>query len=288
MAKQPKIAQTDYTRGGRDISNTAIPLYQKNLTQLGDYMDNIQNRLDPYLGKYGDIANAAQHSDLIRKYQRAMGDATANNYAATSGGYSSLNQLGYDDQQRYYNDLAARMYGQQVAQASELANQEWQMLAQTPSVYNQAYALGKEYSDIDRYNQMVDKTNKNWMSNLLTSAGDTIGSISMKSGNPWVMAIGGAVGGTMGTAGRMTGYDTSSLDSLRNAAIGSNNYGGRSNQGVYSGQGDTQTNKNVAGGLTSLFNQYDWFNKNPFSSGSSGLLSGGGLTSSGGSGVMSA
>lgn len=272
MAKQPKVSQTDYTRGGRDISNTAIPLYQQNLNQLGNYLSNVQNRLDPYLDKYVNMGQAAQQSDFLRNYQRAMGQATAGNYAATTGGYSSLNQTGYDDQQRYYNDLAARMYSQGLGQAADLASQEWQMLAQTPSVYNQAYRLGKEYSDIQKYNDMVDQINDNWWSNALTSAGDTIGAISMKSGNPWVQAIGGAVGGTMGTAGRMTGYDTSALAGLRGAAMG-----GGSSSGQYSG--GSQAAENYAGrGLVGLFNQYDWFKDNPFAKKTTAAPSGGSTT----------
>lgn len=257
MAKQPKISQTDYTRGGRDISNTAIPLYQQNLTQLGDYVSNVQNRLDPYLENYVNLGQAASQSDFLRNYQRAMGQATAGNYAATTGGYSSLNQQGYDDQQRYYNDLAARMYSQGLGQAAELANQEYQILANTPAIYNQAYQLGKDYSDIQQYNDMADKINKNWWSNALTSAGDTIGSISMSSGNPWVMAIGGAIGGTMGTAGRMTGYDDSSLGALRARATGT------TGTNAYSGQAAGPAKDYTATGLTNLFGNYDWFKNNP-------------------------
>ena len=257
MAKQPKISQTDYTRGGRDISNTAIPLYQQNLTQLGDYVSNVQNRLDPYLENYINLGQAASQSDFLRNYQRAMGQATAGNYAATTGGYSSLNQQGYDDQQRYYNDLAARMYSQGLGQAAELANQEYQILANTPAIYNQAYQLGKDYSDIQQYNDMVDKINGNWWSNALTSAGDTIGSISMSSGNPLVMAIGGSIGGTMGTAGRMTGYDDSVLSGLRARVTGT------TGANAYSGQATGQTQNTTATGLANLFGNYDWFKDNP-------------------------
>lgn len=257
MAKQPKISQTDYTRGGRDISNTVIPLYQQNLTQLGDYVSNVQNRLDPYLENYINLGQAASQSDFLRNYQRAMGQATAGNYAATTGGYSSLNQQGYDDQQRYYNDLAARMYSQGLDQAANLAAQEYQILANTPAIYNQAYQLGKDYSDIQQYNDMADKINGNWWSNALTSAGDTIGSISMSSGNPFVMAIGGAIGGTMGTAGRMTGYDDSMLSGLRARATGT------TGTNTYSGQATGQAKDHAATGLTNLFGNYDWFKNNP-------------------------
>ena len=257
MAKQPKISQTDYTRGGRDISNTAIPLYQQNLTQLGDYVSNVQNRLDPYLENYINLGQAASQSDFLRNYQRAMGQATAGNYAATTGGYSSLNQQGYDDQQRYYNDLAARMYSQGLGQAAELANQEYQILANTPAIYNQAYKLGQDYSDIQQYNDMADKINGNWWSNALTSAGDTIGSISMSSGNPLVMAIGGAIGRTMGTAGRMSGYNDSALNGLRARVTGT------TGTNAYNGQAAGQTQNFTATGLANLFGNYDWFKDNP-------------------------
>lgn len=257
MAKQPKISQTDYTKGGRDISNTAIPLYQQNLTQLGDYVSNVQNRLDPYLDNYINLGQAASQSDFLRNYQRAMGQATAGNYAATTGGYSSLNQQGYDDQQRYYNDLAARMYSQGLDQAANLAAQEYQVLANTPAIYNQAYQLGKPYSDVQQYNDMVDKINGNWWSNALASAGDTIGSISMSSGNPLVMAVGGSIGGAMGAAGRMYGYDDSALNGLRARATGT------TGTNAYSGQATGQTPNTTAKGLANLFGNYDWFRDNP-------------------------
>ena len=259
MGKQAKIPQTDYTIGGRDISNTAIPYYKKGVTQLGNYMENVQNRMDPYLEKYVDAANAADQSDFVRNYQRAMGQQTAQNYAATGGGYSSANQLGYDDLQRYYNDYASRLYAQGLSQANQMAAQEYDMLTGALGSYGNAYNLGKEYSQNEQYNKLVDKANKNWVSNLLTSAGDSIGSISMQSGNPMVMAIGGAIGGTMGTAGRMTGNNAGELaNSLR--GIGSGN---SASSGLNSQQYQN-TMANMDTGIASGLNQFDWFKNNPF------------------------
>lgn len=160
MGKQAKIPQTDYTIGGRDISNTAIPYYKKGVTQLGNYMENVQNRMDPYLEKYVDAANAADQSDFLRNYQRAMGQQTAQNYSATGGGYSSANQLGYDDLQRYYNDYASRLYAQGLDQANGMAAQEYNMLTGALGSYGNAYNLGKEYSDNEQYNKLVDEANK--------------------------------------------------------------------------------------------------------------------------------
>lgn len=262
MAKQAKIKQTDWTKGGRDISNTAIPLYQQNLNQLGDYLSNVQNRMDPYIDKYVDLQQASKQSDLLRNYQRAMSDMTGSNYAATTGGYSTLNQQNYDDYQRYYNDLAAKMYAEGLNSAANLAQEEYAMLANTPSVYNQAYGLGQKYSDIDQYNDLVQQNKDNWWSNLLTSAGDSIGSISMQSNNPYVQAIGGTVGHVMGTAGRMTGTDTSgAMSYLRGGSGGTTG-------GQYASASDS--NANMVGGLSNLFGNYDWFKNNPFTKKSSG------------------
>ena len=259
MGKQAKIPQTDYTIGGRDISNTAIPYYKKGVTQLGNYMENVQNRMDPYIEKYINPAKAAEYSDFQRNYQRAMGQQTAQNYAATGGGYSSANQLGYDDLQRYYNHYASELYAQELNQANQMAAQEYNMLTGALGSYGNAYNLGKEYSQNEQYNKLVDEANKNWWSNLLTSAGDSIGSISMQSGNPMVMAIGGAIGGTMGTAGRMTGSNAGELaSSLR--GIGSGNSAG---SGLNSQQYQN-TMANMDTGIASGLNQFDWFKNNPF------------------------
>ncbi|MCM1324160.1 MAG: hypothetical protein NC218_08355 [Acetobacter sp.] len=247
MAKQAKKTQTDYTRGGRDISNTAIPLYQQSLNQLGNYMDNVQNRLDPYLENYVNLGQAAQQSDFLRNYQRAMGQATAGNYAATTGGYSSLNQQGYDDQQRYYNDLAARMYSQGLSQASDLANQEFNMLYNVPGVYNTAYQQGKAYSDIQQYNDMVDQMNDNWWAPALQTVGQIGGAVAGAAvGNPVLGAQIG--GGIMGAMGNQFTIDPSSLRSVGGATPTEF----EQRQGLYNNVFNQQ---NVAQGLSGLFGQ---------------------------------
>ena len=259
MGKQAKIPQTDYTIGGRDISNTAIPYYKKGVTQLGNYMEKVQNRMDPYLEKYINPAKAAEYSDFQRNYQRAMGQQTAQNYAATGGGYSSANQLGYDDLQRYYNHYASELYAQGLNQANQMAAQEYNMLTGALGSYGNAYNLGKEYSQNEQYNKLVDEANKNWWSNLLISAGDSIASISMQSGNPMVMAIGGAIGGTMGTAGRMTGSNAGELAS----SLRGRGYGNSTGSGLNSQQYQN-TMANMDTGIASGLNQFDWFKNNPF------------------------
>ena len=227
---------------------------------ISKFQDNIYNRIDPYM-KYIDLQQASQKSDLLRDFLRATAQQTAGNYAATHGGYSSGNQLGYDDLQRYYNDYAAKLYTSGIGMAEGMAQNEYNDYLAGAQLGSNMYGHGKDYSDIEQYNNLVDQANKNRWANILTSAGDTIGSISMKSGNPFVMAIGGAIGGTMGTVGRASTNDAAAqLDAMRGG-----NTGGTSGQ--YSGGGLFGSQGNIAVG--NLLNNYDWFGKNPFSAGGS-------------------
>lgn len=246
--KESKIAQTDYTRGGKKISDTAIPHYVDNLNQLDAYMKNIQNRLDPYMD-YVNLSQAATQNDFLREYQKAMGNMTGNNYASTNGGYSSLNQQNYDDLQRYYNDLQSRYYAQGVNLASNLANQEWNMLAQTPTVWHNAYNAGKAYSDTERYNAMVDDYN----SNAWTGIVNTLGDVGLASGNPIGMAIGAGLKG-VGTA---FSKDFSAMDGLRQAATGV-----RDNNQYTSGS--AATNTDMSDSLRGYLKGFDWYKNNPF------------------------
>lgn len=267
--KEAKIKQTDWTTGGRDISNKAIPYYQEGLDQLHDYTKNVQNRLDPYIEKYINPASAAEQSDFMRNYQRAMGQQTAQNYAATGGGYSSANQLGYDDLQRYYNDYASRLYSQGLTAANQLANNEYDILQGSLGAYGNAYRLGENYSNIDQYNDMVDQAN----SNAWTGWMNTLGDVGLSSGNPYAMAAGAALKG-VGTA---FGKDFSAMDSLRARATGT-----AANSGQYSNSANNQTG--LSKGLTNTLGQFDWFKNNPFGSN----LSGGTVKTGNASGVAGA
>lgn len=204
--KKAEIPQTEWTRAGMDISRTATPLYQNTLNQLGDYTTNVQNRLDPYLENYVDLAQASQQSDFLRDYQRTMSNLTGQNYNATHGGYSSANQRNYDDQQRYYNDLQSRLYSQGIGLAADLANQEYNYLTGALGSFHNAYNLGQNYSNIDQYNQMVDDYNNNTWTNVATS----IGNLAMMSGNP----IAAGIGAGLSTAGNLFSKDFSAMDSL--------------------------------------------------------------------------
>lgn len=236
MAKQAKIAQTDWTRGGRDISNTAIPLYQDALKLQGEYLANPQERLNQYIQDY--YTNTADQNDFVNAYRRAMANTTGSNVAATSGGYTSSGQRAYDDTQRYYNDLASRLQQQGVTGASNLVNNWYNQLNAGLGNYQNAYNLGQNYSKIEQYNDLVDQSRNNWIGSALGG----IGSALMSSGNPWGMAIGGVMTGASG----LVGTDTSGAMN----ALGMGSGGSGSSTGI-------NTSEAFGSGLTGLMKASD-------------------------------
>lgn len=221
MAKQAKIKQTDYTKGGRDISNTAIPLYQSNLKRMDEYLQDPQAAMDAYLNKYYG-KNAIQNQDFLRQYNRAMGQRTGANYAATGGGYTSSGQRAYDDQQRYYNDLASRLNQYGIGQSKNMAISDYNAMLSANPAYQTAYQQGQSYSNIDQYNDLVDQANNNWWSNAMSAGGKVLSAIP----TPWTQAIGAGLQG----AGALTSVDTSGA---MNAVMGNRNYNYNPNVDTY-------------------------------------------------------
>lgn len=222
MAKAAKIKQTDYTRGGRDISNTAIPLYQSGLTQLSDYTMNPDQYRDELLNKY--YTNTPEQNDFLNNFNRTMANTTANNYASTAGGYSSAGNRAYGDTQKYQNDLAARLYNQGITGAQNMLNSDISNLRGALGDYNTAYGLGKEYSKIDQYNDLVDQQNGFWnqISGALPTVGTAIGSMF----SPVGAKVGGAIGSIVGnqistdTSGAMSALGVGSAQGQSTGAQG--------------------------------------------------------------------
>lgn len=213
--KRAKKKQTDYNIGGKAISDTAIPLHQKNLTRMDEYLSDPSARQDMYLDKYYG-ANNVDQSDFLRNYKRAMAQTTANNYSATSGGYSSSGQRAYDDNQRGWNDYAARLKNQGIASAYSMANQDYaNMVGANPS-YQNAYSLGKAYSDVDQYNDLAKQANSRWYTGVMNALGDA----GLASNNPWGMAIGAA----LKTGGSLLSTDAGDqLDAMNNSTTAGGN-----------------------------------------------------------------
>lgn len=233
MVKMSKDTQTDYTRGGKTISDTAISLYPTNLQRMDSYLDNPYRRLNYYLDNYYD--NDVNQSDFLRGYNRRMANATANNYAATSGGYSTSGQRAYNDQQMYMNDLAARLRAQGVTDAYNMASQDFQNMRGANADYNAAYHLGKDYSDIERYNNMVDQNNS--FMNQLGGVAGGVGKVLS-----FVPGVGQAIGAGLQVGGNLMSTDTSSLAS-RLGVSGVQGYGAGAQGDMYTniGQGLSNT-----------------------------------------------
>ena len=181
MGKKPKQTQTDYTRSGKAISDTAAPLYQSNLQRIDNYLQNPQAAMNKYLSDYYE--NNTATSDFLRNYNRAMSGQTGLNYAATTGGYTSTGQRAYEDQQRYQNDLAARLRDKGVSSAYNMASGDYKNMLAANNDYHNAYGLGKPYSDIEQYNYLAKQHNSfgNQLANigggLMSSAGNVLSAI---------------------------------------------------------------------------------------------------------------
>jgi hypothetical protein len=218
MAKMPKKIQTDYTTGGRDISNTAVPLYQQSLQSMGDYLSDPTSYIDDYLKYYN---NTAQQNDFARDYNRLMQNKIAQNYNALGGGYSSSGQRAYDDTQRYANDYASRLQAQNLSNATNLAQNYYSNLLSSLSGYNQAYGLGRDYSDIEQYNNLADQNNSfgnqalSVGGNLASSAGKVLSAIP----NPVTQGIGAGLQG----AGALMNSQTLDMGGVMGSSGSSNN-----------------------------------------------------------------
>ena len=242
MAKQAKLPQTDWTRGGMQISNTAIPLYQENLTRMDNYLSDPQKALDNYLTKYYG-SNAIQNQDFLNAYNRAMGQRTGANYAATGGGYTSSGQRAYDDTQKYYNDLVSRLQQYGVGSSYNMANQDYQNMLAANQAYNNAYGLGQNYSAIETQNALADQANKNWFSSALSGIGNAAMAVAPFTGvaAPFVAGAGALASG----AGAATSQDFGST----NAGYASIYGGGKVGAGVQ--------NNNTFTNLANQLGQYD-------------------------------
>ena len=235
MAKQAKLTQTDYTKGGRDISNTAIPLYQTNLERMDDYLSNPSARIDDYLNKY--YTNTTAQNDFLSDYNRAMAQKTGANYQATSGGYSSQNQQSYDDLQEYYNDQANRLYDLGVSNSYKMATGDYANMLKANNNYNTAYHLGKAYSDVEQFNNLVDQANSNWLSNTMGAVGKVASAIP----HPIAQAIGAG----LQVGSNLTATDTSNAF----AAIGIDN----ANTGIDNNLLTNEQAAQLSGALQSLY-----------------------------------
>lgn len=252
MAKKPKKKQTEWNQQGKAIADAAVPYYQNNLNRMENYLQNPSAAIDNYIDKY--YSNTSAQNDFLRNYNRAMGGATAQNYIATGGGYDSSNQRNYDDYQRYQNDLASRLRDYGVQSGAKLAYQDYANMLAGNQAYQNAYALGKEYSDVDQYNYQVKQANKwyNQLGGLLGTAGAAVGG-----------ALGGGVGSTIGASlGNTLGSAfTTDIDASASSAFPYANLGTNAILGYYNQKANLPTQgQSIREGNTSSTTQGQFVN----------------------------
>lgn len=222
MAKMAKKIQTDYTKGGRDVSNTAVPYWQNALGYANDYLSDPKSYINSYLEEFYD-PNSASQKDFNRQYLNSMANATAKNYAATHGGYSSAGQKSWADLQRNENDLKARMNEQGISGAANMVNSWYGNLLNTLPQYQNAYGAGKEYSDIQQYNNIAKQNNS--FGNQLASNAGAIGTIAGAALAPFTggtsLAIGSALG--QGLQGALSLDPSSALGTASGGSAGAGN-----------------------------------------------------------------
>lgn len=224
MAKKPKQKQTEWNKQGKAIADTAVPYYQNNLTRMENYLQNPTAAIDNYIDKY--YTNTSAQNAFMRNYERAMGGATAQNYLATGGGYDTSNQRNYDDYQRYQNDLASKLYDYGVQSGAKLAQQDYNNMLYGNQAYQNAYALGQPYSQVDQYNYQVKQHNRfgNQLMGLVGGTGQILSAIP----TPMTQAIGAgmqAIGNTFGLEDT-SGLNPNYYNSIAKGIAQTSQYGG--------------------------------------------------------------
>lgn len=251
LGKKAKQTKTQYENENQALGRAAYPKIQPTLDRIGDLTMNPDQYRKDILNDYYNSENSARWSDAQRNALRTLANATANNYSATHGGYSSAGNKYYDDTTRAVNDYNARLWDVGVNSANDMYNKD---LTNTQSYYKTLlgqHDLAQRPDAIDTYNQVIDKANKNAWTGIANTAGSVIGSIP----TPVTRAIGAG----LQLAGNIGSTDYSDTLSRLGAEISPSTLGNReqyinpaTNLGTiasditshYKGQGDWDRLKN--------------------------------------------
>lgn len=174
FGKKQKQAKTQYENENQDIGRNAYTQMQPALDRIGDLTMNPDDYRQKMINTYYNTDNSAQWSDAQRNALRTLSNATAHNYAATHGGYSSAGDRYYDDTQRAVNDYNARLWDRGVQSGNAMYQQD---LGNTQNYYRTllgTHDLAKAPDAIDAYNQQLDEANKTWWTEPLAQVGNAV------------------------------------------------------------------------------------------------------------------
>lgn len=186
FGKKQKQVKTQYETENQQLGRNAYPQIQPTLDRIGDLAMNPDEYRQNQLNTYYNANNSAQWSDAQRNTLRTLANATANNYAATHGGYSSAGNKYYDDNVRAVNDYNARLWDTGVKSANDMLTQDTN-LAQNyyKNLLNQ-HDMAAVPDAVDAYNDVIDKANGNSWTNIASTIGQGLSAIP----NPYTKAIG--------------------------------------------------------------------------------------------------
>lgn len=209
FGKKAKNQKTQYQTENQQLGRQAYPYVQPAFERYQDLTMNPDTYRQQGINNY--FNTSASWNDALRNYNRQMAQATANNYNATGGGYSSAAQRYYDDVQRNQNDYNARLYNQGVKTVENMLSND---IDRAGSAYNLAtgqHNLAAQPDAIDTANALIDKNNRNAWSNMLQQGGK-------------VVSMFGPVGRVVGGAMQLGGWAGSS--DYSNAIANALNSGG--------------------------------------------------------------
>lgn len=173
--KQPQVktqSETENQQIGRQANQYIIPAMQR----ANDLSMNSDKYRKQYIDDY--FTNSASWNDAQRNMRRQLANATANNYAATHGGYSSAGSKYYDDVTRGLNDYNARLWDQGVKTGDSLWQNDLNAVTGNLSNMNTLHGLAAQGDAIDAYNQQLKEANKRWWTEPLAQIGNAVESMA--------------------------------------------------------------------------------------------------------------
>lgn len=245
-ASQPKT-QTQVE--GQELGRSAYGDIQPTYSRVRDLAMNPDDYRQSHINDF--FNTGASWNDTLTQSKRALGQATANNYNAMNGGYSSAGQKYYNDTQKGVNDYNARLYDAGVQTVNNMLGLD-SSLAQNAykNALNQ-WGFANEGDQIDTYNNLVKKANNNSWTGLLNTAGDVASMFG---------PIGKGIGAAMkaGAWAGSTNYD----DALNNLRL-SQGYAKIGPSGLINGVSpNAATNyNNLFGSLQGALSDSNWYQK---------------------------
>lgn len=212
LGKKQKATASQLERENQQLGRDAYTQMQPAIDRYGDLASNPDEYRQQMINTYYDPNKSAQWSDAQRQMLRTLGNATARNYNATHGGYSSSGNRAYDDQVRAVNDYAARLWDAGVTGGNNLYQSDLGTARQYVDDLGNIHNLAAAADNIDAYNNLVDQSNKNRFSGILSNVGGVIGSI------PTPLTRG--IGAGLSLAGAATAKDYSDALAMRAGQMG--------------------------------------------------------------------